>query len=75
MPQKFVFVNRRRGSDRRFDRDPCRDIPIDLFHGKRRKSSERREPTRSLSQDYYAYMLKSLVFVQPELTRSDKPKN
>ncbi|VUD69039.1 hypothetical protein TDB9533_04403 [Thalassocella blandensis] len=73
--QKFVFVNRRRGSDRRDDNDPCRNMPLDLFHRKRRKTGERRHPSRSLSDDYYAYMQKALDVVQPELVETRKPTN
>ncbi len=56
MAQKLVFVNRRRGIDRRFQKDLCRDLPLDLYHRKRRKSIERRDASRSLTEDYYAYM-------------------
>ncbi len=56
MSQNFVFVNRRKGDDRRTDRDPCKNLQVDLFHRKRRKSTERRDCARSLSEDYYAYM-------------------
>lgn len=58
MTQKLVFVNRRRGSDRRFSRDPCKELPLDLYHRKRRKNRERRNVNRTLSDDYYAYMEK-----------------
>ncbi|ACR11207.1 conserved hypothetical protein [Teredinibacter turnerae T7901] len=33
-------------------------MPLDLYHRKRRKSTERRDTSRSLSDDYYAYMQK-----------------
>ena len=49
-----MFINRRKGSDRRYDLDPCREIPLDLYHRKRRKSIDRRSG-RSLVEDYYAY--------------------
>ena len=52
-----IFINRRKNQDRRLDDDPCRDLPIDLYHRKRRKKSERRAEGRSLSDDYYAYCL------------------
>ncbi|WP_018277853.1 hypothetical protein WKI13_08760 [Teredinibacter turnerae] len=55
---KFIFVNRRKGDDRRQDVDPCSNMPLDLYHRKRRKSTERRDTSRSLSDDYYAYMQK-----------------
>lgn len=50
------FVNRRKGQDRRLDEDRCKDVPVDLFHRKRRKSTDRRSTDRDLSDDYYAYM-------------------
>ncbi len=56
MPNNSFFVDRRRGRDRRLDDDPCRDLPVDLFHRKRRKSNDRRAPERSLIEDYYAYV-------------------
>ena len=54
--QKFVFVNRRKGVDRRYENDPCKDMDIDLFHRKRRKSSERRDLSKTLIDDYYAFV-------------------
>lgn len=54
---KIVFVNRRKGLERREDADPCHNLPLDLYHRKRRKSSERRSRERSLSDDYYAFVL------------------
>ncbi|WP_152521624.1 hypothetical protein [Marinimicrobium sp. LS-A18] len=50
-----IFINRRRGPDRRREPDPCAEMPMDLYHRKRRKSLDRRTPGRSLEQDYYAY--------------------
>lgn len=50
-----VFINRRKGNDRRFDADPCRHMAIDLYHRKRRKTCDRRSTRRTLSDDYYAY--------------------
>jgi len=55
MNSDALFVNRRKGGDRRLDTDPCRDLPLDLYHRKRRKSKERRASRRSLSEDYFAY--------------------
>lgn len=52
---KKIFINRRRGEDRREDLDPCKDLDIDLYHRKRRKKSERRQD-RSLGEDYYAFV-------------------
>lgn len=53
---QFFFIDRRKTADRRLDRDPCRNMPMDLYHRKRRKAVERRDPNRSLEQDYYAYI-------------------
>ena len=50
-----IFINRRRGDDRREDPDPCKDLTVDLYHRKRRKKTERRE-TRALDEDYYAFI-------------------
>jgi hypothetical protein len=52
MSEHKFFFNRRTGRDRRLDRDPCKDIPLDLYHRKRRKSTERRSSARSIDQDY-----------------------
>lgn len=54
-PDTF-FINRRKGSDRREDADPCKNLNVDLYHRKRRKSRDRRAPERSLSEDYYAFI-------------------
>lgn len=56
MTQNLIFVNRRKGRDRRLDSDPCKDLPLDLYHRMRRKAGERRSLRRSLSDDYYAYV-------------------
>jgi hypothetical protein len=55
MNSDLLFVNRRKGGDRRLDTDPCKNLPLDLYHRKRRKSKERRASRRSLSEDYFAY--------------------
>lgn len=55
MNSDALFVNRRKGGDRRLDTDPCKNLPLDLYHRKRRKSKERRAARRSLSEDYFAY--------------------
>ncbi len=52
---KKIFINRRRGNDRREDLDPCKGLNVDLYHRKRRKKAERREE-RSLDEDYYAFL-------------------
>jgi hypothetical protein len=49
-----IFINRRKGDERREDDDPCKDLDVDLYHRKRRKKIERRED-RSLGEDYYAF--------------------
>ena len=51
-----VFVNRRQRRNRRVDPDPCEKLPVDLYHRKRRKSTERRDTKRTLEDDYHAYM-------------------
>ena len=53
-----IFINRRRGNDRREDLDPCKDLDVDLYHRKRRKRPERRK-ARTLDEDYYAFMASS----------------
>ncbi|SMF07916.1 hypothetical protein SAMN02745866_00586 [Alteromonadaceae bacterium Bs31] len=58
---KLVFVDRRKGDDRRLDADPCSNIPMDLYHRKRRKSKDRRDTNKSLSDDYYSYMQKVIT--------------
>lgn len=52
---KKIFINRRRGNDRREDLDPCKGLDVDLYHRKRRKKAERREE-RTLDEDYYAFI-------------------
>lgn len=56
MGEKRVFVDRRQGADRRTDPDPCRHLPMDLYHRKRRKSKDRRRQDRTLADDYYAFI-------------------
>lgn len=52
-----IFINRRRkGSERRTTDDPCKDMDIDIYHRKRRKSTDRRQGERTLDEDYYAYL-------------------
>lgn len=60
-----IFVNRRRGKDRREEMDRCKDMPMDLFHRKRRKSAERRASNRSLADDYMAFAEKISPSNQP----------
>lgn len=56
MKPNQIFVNRRKGRDRREDADPCKNLPLDLYHRKRRKTRDRRAPDRSLTDDYYAFI-------------------
>ncbi len=56
MSDHKFFIDRRKGADRRLDRDPCKDLPMDLYHRKRRKSVERRNQERSLADDYLAFL-------------------
>jgi hypothetical protein len=50
-----IFIDRRQGDERRLDSDPCKNMPIDIYHRKRRKSIDRRHPQRTLVDDYKAY--------------------
>lgn len=61
---RIIFVDRRKGHDRRLDADPCSHLPLDLYHRKRRKTGERRDTSRTLSDDYYAYMQKVMAKIQ-----------
>lgn len=72
MDTTVIFVNRRKGNDRREEADPCKDIPLDLYHRKRRKSKERRGTGKSLTDDYYAYMQKVLETIQKKAAQ-EKP--
>ena len=58
MSKDTIFVNRRHGS-RRTEPDPCKDISMDLYHRKRRKSTERRDSNKTLADDYYAFVEKA----------------
>lgn len=53
MAKSRIFIDRRR-RERRKDPDPCKQLPMDLYHRKRRKSEERRAAQRSLLDDYQA---------------------
>ncbi len=50
-----IFVNRRKGSERRLEQDRCRDMSMDLFHRKRRKTVDRRAANRTLVDDFNAF--------------------
>lgn len=56
MSDQRFFFDRRKGADRRLDRDPCKYLPLDLYHRKRRKSKERRTADRTLQQDVEAFL-------------------
>ncbi|HTF97571.1 MAG TPA: hypothetical protein VL995_15630 [Cellvibrio sp.] len=56
MSDHKLFIDRRKGADRRLDRDPCKNLPMDLYHRKRRKSAERRNQERTLADDYMAFV-------------------
>jgi hypothetical protein len=56
MNEHKFFFDRRRGIDRRLDRDPCKNLPLDIYHRKRRKSTERRNNERSIAEDYFAQL-------------------
>lgn len=66
MTGNFIFIDRRKGRDRRLDADPCRELPLDLYHRMRRKNGDRRAPQRSLSDDYYAYVQASSGRATPQ---------
>lgn len=51
-----IFIDRRKGKDRREEIDLCEGLDVDIYHRKRRKKSDRRAEDRSLGQDYDAYM-------------------
>lgn len=65
MTQTFIFVDRREGK-RRLDADPCRYLPMDLCHRKRRKAADRRTTEgRSVCEDKDAYMQSALQRWEP----------
>jgi hypothetical protein len=55
MNEHKIFVDRRQPLDRRQDPDPCKHLPVDIYHRKRRKATERRHAERSLIDDYMAF--------------------
>ena len=57
MKDAKIFIDRRRGRDRRIERDLCKEMKVDMYHRKRRKTADRREKSRTLVQDYYAYTI------------------
>jgi hypothetical protein len=50
-----IFINRRKGSDRRLEQDRCRAMSVDLYHRKRRKTVDRRAIDRTLVDDFNAF--------------------
>ena len=68
MKKPVIFIDRRTGIDRRFESDPCKGLNVDLYHRKRRKSAERRDTTKTLIDDYNA-------FVQANMERMPKTDN
>lgn len=56
MSEHKFFFDRRKGNDRRLDRDPCKNMPLDLYHRKRRKSTDRRNEERGITDDYLAFV-------------------
>lgn len=56
MSEHKFFFDRRKGNDRRLDRDPCKNMPLDIYHRKRRKSTERRTEERTMADDYLAFL-------------------
>lgn len=56
MTEDTFFFDRRKGHDRRLDSDPCKNMPLDLYHRKRRKSTDRRTEERTIADDYSAFL-------------------
>lgn len=54
-PEPRVFIERRKGQDRRQEYDSCAGLPVDLYHRKRRKRTDRRHPGRSTAEDIAAF--------------------
>jgi len=71
----FIFVDRRAGRDRRLDADPCSTMPMDLYHRKRRKSKERRDTEKTLSDDYYSYLDQTESQLQSVISPNNNIKN
>lgn len=71
MTQKFVFVNRRSGKDRRDEEDIRKDLAIDIYYRERRKTKDRRARAKTLVDDYYDYMQK-IVSASQRKQRSQK---
>mgnify|MGYP000468437172 CR=1 FL=1 len=52
-----IFINRR-NSSRREEIDLCKELPLDLYSRKRRKSSDRRNKNKTLADDYFSFSTK-----------------
>ena len=52
-----IFIDRRKGKDRREEGDLCEGLDVDIYHRKRRKNPDRRAE-RSLYEDYEAFIAK-----------------
>lgn len=69
---KFVFVNRRRGVDRRFNGLVSNDNAITIEDApQQRDFEERRDLSRDLVDDYYAYMQKTAEWLQSRLQSNE----
>lgn len=69
MRSNLIFVDRRKGNDRREKEDSSGELDADLSADNRRHASDRRTSFRSLLDDYYAYMKKQLgktAYLEPE---------
>jgi len=71
--QNRIFIDRRRGMDRREEIDFCEGLDVDIYHRKRRKKSDRRAEERSLDQDYDAYMGHSGEPLKDSHSNDDRP--
>ena len=54
--QNRIFIDRRKGKDRREEIDLCEGLDVDIYHRKRRIKPDRRAEDRSLEEDYDAFM-------------------
>lgn len=54
--QNRIFIDRRKGKDRREEIDLCEGLDVDIYHRKRRTKPDRRAEERSLEEDYDAFM-------------------
>ena len=70
--QNRIFIDRRKGRDRREEVDLCEGLDVDIYHRKRRKKPDRRAEDRSLDQDYDAYMADDLEKSEDLPSESDQ---